>query len=157
MPDGGPGRELGSGAHDAVTVRATPVHGGDVGQAPPGAPHQSVITRNNAAGLRAIKQWPGCRTDARGRSYTGLPDPRPTGGTDAHPIRVTAVRAAVADDGGLGLASPALADDAAAAKTRGIILSGHTDTVPVDGQDWSSDPFKAHHRDVASTRAAAPT
>ena len=40
-----------------------------------------------------------------------------------------------------------LADDAAAAKTRGIILSGHTDTVPVDGQDWSSDPFKAHHRD----------
>ncbi len=38
-----------------------------------------------------------------------------------------------------------LADDAAAAKTRGIILSGHTDTVPVDGQDWSSDPFKAEH------------
>ena len=24
----------------------------------------------------------------------------------------------------------------------GIILSGHTDVVPVDGQDWSSDPFK---------------
>lgn len=23
----------------------------------------------------------------------------------------------------------------------GYILSGHTDTVPVDGQDWSSDPF----------------
>ena len=40
-----------------------------------------------------------------------------------------------------------LADDAAAARTRGLILSGHTDTVPVDGQDWSSDPFKADHRD----------
>lgn len=40
-----------------------------------------------------------------------------------------------------------LADDTAAAKTRGLILSGHTDTVPVDGQDWSSDPFKADHRD----------
>ena len=40
-----------------------------------------------------------------------------------------------------------LADDAAAAKTRGLILSGHTDTVPVDGQDWSSDPFVASHRD----------
>lgn len=24
----------------------------------------------------------------------------------------------------------------------GIILSGHTDVVPVDGQDWSKDPFK---------------
>ena len=24
----------------------------------------------------------------------------------------------------------------------GIILSGHTDVVPVDGQDWSQDPFK---------------
>ena len=40
-----------------------------------------------------------------------------------------------------------LADDAAAAKTRGIVLSGHTDVVPVDGQDWASDPFKATHRD----------
>lgn len=26
----------------------------------------------------------------------------------------------------------------------GIVLSGHTDTVPVEGQDWDSDPFKAH-------------
>ncbi len=25
----------------------------------------------------------------------------------------------------------------------GIVLSGHTDVVPVDGQDWASDPFKA--------------
>jgi acetylornithine deacetylase len=24
----------------------------------------------------------------------------------------------------------------------GYVLSGHTDTVPVDGQDWSTDPFK---------------
>ncbi len=24
----------------------------------------------------------------------------------------------------------------------GLVLSGHTDVVPVDGQDWSSDPFK---------------
>ncbi len=26
-------------------------------------------------------------------------------------------------------------------KTGGLVISGHTDTVPVDGQDWSSDPF----------------
>lgn len=26
----------------------------------------------------------------------------------------------------------------------GIILSGHTDTVPVDGQDWSHDPYALH-------------
>lgn len=30
-------------------------------------------------------------------------------------------------------------------KTGGLVLSGHTDTVPVDGQDWSTDPFKATH------------
>lgn len=29
----------------------------------------------------------------------------------------------------------------------GVILSGHTDVVPVDGQDWSSDPFAAVLRD----------
>ena len=29
----------------------------------------------------------------------------------------------------------------------GIVLSGHTDVVPVDGQEWSSDPFEAVERD----------
>jgi acetylornithine deacetylase len=29
----------------------------------------------------------------------------------------------------------------------GFVLSGHTDVVPVDGQDWSSDPFKPAVRD----------
>jgi acetylornithine deacetylase len=29
----------------------------------------------------------------------------------------------------------------------GYILSGHTDTVPVDGQAWSSDPFRLARRD----------
>lgn len=28
----------------------------------------------------------------------------------------------------------------------GILLSGHTDTVPVDGQDWASDPFTLTRR-----------
>ncbi len=28
----------------------------------------------------------------------------------------------------------------------GYVLSGHTDVVPVDGQDWASDPFKAEVR-----------
>src|SRR3954462_310519 len=28
----------------------------------------------------------------------------------------------------------------------GIVLSGHTDVVPVDGQRWSSDPFKPEVR-----------
>jgi acetylornithine deacetylase len=37
--------------------------------------------------------------------------------------------------------------DAGAMKAGGLVLSGHTDTVPVDGQDWASDPFKASHRD----------
>ncbi|MCD0503815.1 acetylornithine deacetylase [Bordetella petrii] len=29
----------------------------------------------------------------------------------------------------------------------GIVLSGHTDVVPVDGQDWDSDPFRPEVRD----------
>ena len=29
----------------------------------------------------------------------------------------------------------------------GYVLSGHTDVVPVDGQEWSSDPFKPEIRD----------
>ena len=29
----------------------------------------------------------------------------------------------------------------------GLVLSGHTDVVPVDGQEWSSDPFALTHRD----------
>ncbi len=40
-----------------------------------------------------------------------------------------------------------LADEPDAVKSGGIVLSGHTDTVPVDGQDWASDPFRAHHAD----------
>jgi acetylornithine deacetylase len=30
---------------------------------------------------------------------------------------------------------------------RGLILSGHTDVVPVDGQNWDTDPFVATERD----------
>src|SRR5580698_6077204 len=30
---------------------------------------------------------------------------------------------------------------------KGIVLAGHSDTVPVDGQDWTSDPFKLTERD----------
>ncbi|MCX8004576.1 MAG: acetylornithine deacetylase [Burkholderiaceae bacterium] len=37
--------------------------------------------------------------------------------------------------------------DEAAMRSGGLVLSGHTDTVPVDGQDWDSDPFRATHRD----------
>ncbi len=29
----------------------------------------------------------------------------------------------------------------------GVILSGHTDVVPVEGQDWSSDPFVLTEKD----------
>jgi len=29
----------------------------------------------------------------------------------------------------------------------GVVLSGHSDVVPVDGQEWSSDPWTVTHRD----------
>jgi len=32
-------------------------------------------------------------------------------------------------------------------KKPGLILSGHTDVVPVDGQNWDTDPFQAIERD----------
>lgn len=32
-------------------------------------------------------------------------------------------------------------------RTGGVVLSGHTDVVPVDGQPWSSDPFTPEIRD----------
>lgn len=32
-------------------------------------------------------------------------------------------------------------------ETPGIVLSGHTDVVPVEGQAWSSDPFRLERRD----------
>ena len=44
------------------------------------------------------------------------------------------------------------------AERAGLVLSGHTDVVPVDGQDWSSDPFTLRRaRRAASTGAAPPT
>jgi acetylornithine deacetylase len=53
----------------------------------------------------------------------------------------------------------------------GIVLSGHTDVVPVEGQPWTSDPFRAVERDglilgrgscdmkgfIATAMALAPT
>ncbi|MES1989347.1 MAG: acetylornithine deacetylase [Pseudomonadota bacterium] len=32
-------------------------------------------------------------------------------------------------------------------KAGGIVLSGHTDVVPIDGQDWQSEPFSVVERD----------
>ena len=32
-------------------------------------------------------------------------------------------------------------------KNGGLVLSGHTDVVPVDGQEWSSDPFSPQIRE----------
>lgn len=32
--------------------------------------------------------------------------------------------------------------------TGGVVLSGHTDVVPVDGQAWNTDPFRAVERDA---------
>lgn len=43
-------------------------------------------------------------------------------------------------------AAGGLADPASATLNGGIVLSGHTDVVPVEGQDWASDPFTAEIR-----------
>lgn len=39
----------------------------------------------------------------------------------------------------------------------GIVLSGHTDVVPVDGQPWTTDPFCLTERTDVSMAAARPT
>ena len=54
---------------------------------------------------------------------------------------IAATRVASADDGKANLFAtigPMVAG--------GIVLSGHTDVVPVDGQDWGSDPFTLTRR-----------
>ena len=38
----------------------------------------------------------------------------------------------------------------------GIVLSGHTDVVPVEGQPWSSDPFEMVATRRRALSAAAP-
>ncbi len=58
---------------------------------------------------------------------------------------------------GLGVASELVFDDSGGkanllatlgqGERPGLVLSGHTDVVPVDGQDWSSDPFVCTARD----------
>ncbi len=57
---------------------------------------------------------------------------------------------------GHGIEAEIIADETAAkanllatigpAQTGGVVLSGHTDVVPVDGQDWDSDPFTVVNR-----------
>ena len=39
----------------------------------------------------------------------------------------------------------------------GVVLSGHTDVVPVEGQSWSGDPFRLREPTAASTGAAPAT
>ena len=39
----------------------------------------------------------------------------------------------------------------------GLALSGHVDTVPVDGQRWAGDPFRCAPRAAGSTGAAPAT
>ncbi len=58
---------------------------------------------------------------------------------------------------GFGIRSEIVADDSGAkaclwatvgaSDQPGLVLAGHTDVVPVDGQDWSSDPFKLDEHD----------
>lgn len=39
----------------------------------------------------------------------------------------------------------------------GVVLSGHTDVVPVEGQEWSRDPFIFRLTAVGPTGAGRPT
>ena len=39
----------------------------------------------------------------------------------------------------------------------GVVLSGHTDVVPVTGQAWTADPFRCGSRTAAPTGAAPST
>ncbi len=61
-----------------------------------------------------------------------------------------------------GVASQLIADDTGRkanlfasigpATEGGLVLSGHTDVVPIDGQAWTSDPFKLTDRGVEALR-----
>lgn len=61
---------------------------------------------------------------------------------DAHGIVSQLIRNADGTKANLLATIPA----ADGTRTGGIVLSGHTDVVPVDGQNWASDPFDAQVR-----------
>jgi acetylornithine deacetylase len=42
-------------------------------------------------------------------------------------------------------------------KPAGVILSGHTDTVPWDGQDWSADPLERWCATASCSAGVRPT
>ncbi|GMA41301.1 hypothetical protein [Mobilicoccus caccae] len=42
-------------------------------------------------------------------------------------------------------------------KDGGVVLSGHTDVVPVDGQEWTSEPFSPRCATAACTGAGPAT
>lgn len=78
----------------------------------------------------------------------------PTVSRDSNLALIEHVRAYLA---GLGVASVLVHDESGQKANLyatlgpqdrpGVMLSGHTDVVPVDGQDWSSDPFAVAERD----------
>ncbi len=38
----------------------------------------------------------------------------------------------------------------------GVVLSGHTDVVPIDGQNWTTDPWTVIENATAGFMGAAP-
>jgi acetylornithine deacetylase len=64
-------------------------------------------------------------------------------GLAAHGVRADVIRSPDARKANLFATLPAADGEAEG----GIILSGHTDVVPVDGQDWQSDPFRIDERE----------
>jgi len=65
------------------------------------------------------------------------------GWLEHHGIRSQLIRDPKEDKANLFATIPA----ANGSMTGGLILSGHTDVVPVDGQHWDSDPFQALERE----------
>ena len=51
------------------------------------------------------------------------------------------------DDGAKANLFATICDGGSRGDGRGVVLSGHTDVVPVDGQSWDTDPFEMVERD----------
>lgn len=103
----------------------------------------SAVALSDLAALPLIEKWVGFATVSRD-SNLPLID-----WTEAH-LRargVTDIRRTYDDSGKKCNLWATLPAHDGESKVGGLVLSGHTDVVPIDGQPWDTDPFTVVHKD----------
>ena len=106
-----------------------------------GAPSQDMAAQPSPDALSWIKKLIDIDTTSRNSNLGLIEEVQAYFDGMGLPIRRTS------DDSGTKANLFATIPDSQGNVQGGLVLSGHTDVVPVDGQSWSSDPFNAEIRD----------